>query len=202
MNDAPRTLLEATRRFSDPVVCREYMEAQRWPNGIVCPTCGAPVKKFIESEQRWQCGRAHKSRKFTVKTGSVMEDSPLSLEIWLIAMWLIGNAKNGISSWEIHRALGVTQKTAWFLLHRIRFAMDNGGMFTKMTGEVEADETFIGGKAINMHKDKKEARGFMDGGFGKAIVLGFRERNTGRMVTYVVKDRLGKTIKPLVEKTV
>ncbi|RYG20392.1 IS1595 family transposase [bacterium] len=146
MKGEPTTLLEATRYFSNPERCRKYLEAKRWPNGVTCPTCGAPVKTFLTTEQRWQCSKRHPRRKFTVKTGSVMEDSLLSLEVWLI-----GNAKNGISSWEVHRALGVTKKTAWFHLHRIRYAMQNGGMFEKLIDHVEEEGRKSDGPASGLH---------------------------------------------------
>ena len=191
----PKTLLEATKVFSDPEVCREYLEAQRWPEGVKCPVCGSPVKTFIQDGKRWQCSKRHPGRKFTVKTGSVMEQSNLSLEIWLIAMWLITNAKNGISSYEVHRALGVTQKTAWFLLHRIRYAMQNGGMFEKLIDHVEVDETFIGGKARNMHEHKRKEKvtGRGAAGSGKAVVMGMLERG-GKVVTKHIESPDKKTL--------
>ena len=202
----PKTLMEAAKVFSDPETCRLYLEEQRWPEGVKCPVCGAPVKTFIHDGKsgRWQCGKRHPGRKFTVKTGSVMEQSKLPLEVWLVAMWLITNAKNGISSYEIHRALGVTQKTAWFLLHRIRFAM-RYGMFEKLGGNVEVDETYIGGKARNMHPHvrKEKVKGTGGAGSGKAVVMGMLERG-GKVVTKHVerpnKKTLQGNIKTHVEK--
>ena len=192
----PKTLLEATKVFSDPETCRLFLEEQRWPEGVKCPVCGSAVNTFIRDGKngRWQCGKRHPGRKFTVKTGSVMEQSNLPLEIWLIAMWLITNAKNGISSYEIHRALGVTQKTAWFLLHRIRYAMQNG-MFEKLIDHVEVDETYIGGKARNMHphKRKEKIKGTGGAGSGKAVVMGMLERG-GKVVTKHIEKPNKKTL--------
>lgn len=152
----PRTLLEAVKYFADPVNCREYMASRRWPDGVKCPQCGSDSVYFDSSRNGWECKTRHPKRKFTLKTGTIFEDSALGLDKWLPCVWMIANAKNGISSHEISRALGVTQKTAWFMLQRIRFAMqddENGG--GKLGGEVEVDETFIGGKARNMHAAKR-----------------------------------------------
>ena len=195
MNTGPTTLLEAIKHFSDADRCHAHVVEQRWPNGVFCPVCGSPVKSFLKSEKSFQCSKAHPKRKFTVKTGTVMEDSPLSLEIWLTAMWLIVNAKNGISSYEIHRALGITQKTAWFLLHRIRYIMKNGTM-EKLGFDVEVDETYIGGKARNMHKHVKaeKIKGTGGAGSGKAVVMGMLERG-GKVVTKHIEKPDGKTLK-------
>ena len=134
------------------------MVSRRWPNGVTCPTCGSTSVYFDQSRNGWECKTRHPKRKFTLKTGTIFEDSPLGLDKWLPCVWMIANAKNGVSSWEVHRAIGVTQKTAWFMLQRIRLAMQddtNGG--GKLGGEVEVDETFIGGKARNMHAKKRKA---------------------------------------------
>src|SRR5262245_61755818 len=154
-NKEPKTLREAIVYFSDPANCREYLVSRRWPNGVECPTCGSQKVTFSEKFNRWQCGSHHAKRQYTLKTGTIFEDSPLGMDKWLPAMWLIVNCKNGVSSYEIHRAIGVTQKTAWFMLHRIRLAMQTG-TFEKLSGTIEADETYIGGDAKNMHKDKRE----------------------------------------------
>src|SRR5258706_8899207 len=154
----PKTLIEAVRYFSEPANCREYMVARRWPDGVTCPTCGSDKVYFDKGRNGWECKTRHPKRKFTLKTGTIFEDSPLGLDKWLPCVWMIANAKNGVSSWEVHRAIGVTQKTAWFMLQRIRLAMQddtNGG--GKLGGEVEVDETFIGGKARNMHATKRKA---------------------------------------------
>ena len=167
----PTTLQEAIVYFSNPVNCREYVVARRWRNGVICPRCGSDNVAFQEQYNRWQCNKRHDRRQFTVKTGTICEDSPLGLDKWLTAMWMIANCKNGISSSEIHRAIKVTQKTAWFMLHRIRLAMqgENAG---KLGGEVEVDETFIGGKSRFMHKDKRARVITGTGGKDKAVVMG------------------------------
>lgn len=184
MSNEPKTLLEATKYFSDPELCRGYVERRRWPDGVVCPTCGSKSVKFLPSVNRYQCSKGHPKRQFTSKTGTVFEDSPLPLEKWLIAMWLIVNAKNGISSYEIHRAIGVTQKTAWFMLHRIRYALQAGDLGAKLLDHVEVDETYIGGKARNMHKHVRaqKIKGTGGAGSGKAVVMGMLERG-GKVVT-------------------
>src|SRR5437867_3595488 len=113
----PKTLQEAICYFSDASNCLNYVAAKRWPKGVTCPTCGSPKVSFLANQDRWQCSSHHPKRQFSVKVGTIFEDSPLGLETWLPAVWLLTNCKNGISSWEIHRALDVTQKTAWFMLH-------------------------------------------------------------------------------------
>src|ERR1017187_8504458 len=123
MEHEPQTLQEAVLSFSDPRNCMTYMVARRWPNGVTCPTCGNTRVSFLENQNKWQCSTHHSMRQFTLKTGTIFEDSPLGLDKWLPAVWMLSNCKNGISSWELHRALGVTQKTAWFMLHRVRLAL-------------------------------------------------------------------------------
>lgn len=151
----PQTLLEAVRHFSDLDVCHEYMRGVKWPDGnIVCPKCGGNVIGTIASRRMLQCKAKECRKQFSCKVGTIFEDSPLGLDKWFVAVWCIANAKNGISSCELGRALGITQKTAWFMLHRIRLAM-NTGTFTKLGGTVESDETFVGGKAANMHASKR-----------------------------------------------
>jgi transposase-like protein len=202
----PTTLLQAIEYFKDPANCREYMIPRRWHHSVVtCPTCGSDRVKFSEKHNRWQCAVHHDRRQFTLKTGTIMEDSPIGLDKWLPALWLLSSNRNGISSWELHRALGVTQKTAWFMLGRIRLAMQDEEYGGKIGGEgttVQIDETFIGGKARNMHKDKREkAKSDVTGSFGKAVVLGALE-NAGKVRTKVVSDRKKATIKPFVEDQV
>src|SRR5580704_8188819 len=153
VNYEPKSLQEAIVYFSDAQNCHDYLVARRWPNGVICPVCGAGEPSYLASRRVWQCKSHHDKRQFTLKTGTVYEDSPLPLSKWLAATWMVVNCKNGISSYEVGRALRVTQRTAWFMLHRIRTAMQDcstvklGGN----SGEVEVDETFIGGKARNMH---------------------------------------------------
>ena len=154
-SNGPRTLSDAVVYFSNPDNCLNYLVARRWPNGVVCPTCGSKEVGFVASRRVWQCKTRHPKAQFSVKLGTIFEDSPLGLDKWLPAMWMIASNRNGISSWEIHRAIGVTQKTAWFMLHRIRLAHAGRRRGGKIGGEVEVDETFIGGKARNMHKARK-----------------------------------------------
>jgi transposase-like protein len=199
--NAPTTLLEAIRYFSDPDVCLNFMVKLRWPDGIVkCPTCGSPEVRFLASRRIWECKTKHPKRQFSVKVGTIFEDSALGLDKWLAAIWMIANDKNGISSYEIHRALGVTQKTAWFMLHRIRLAMQDGSV-EKLSGTVEADESFIGGKARNMHKHKRALKITGTGGAGKTIVAGLLERHSdqhSKIKASVIQDRSGDTLQPLV----
>jgi transposase-like protein len=181
MASDPKTLQEAVIYFSDPDNCLNYVVVRRWPDGVTCPTCGSTKVTFLKNQRKWQCTSRHEKRQFSAKTGTIFEDSPIGLDKWLMAMWLVVNCKNGVSSYEVHRALGVTQKTAWFMDHRIRLAMRSGS-FKKLSGEVEADETFIGGKLGNMHGDKQkklQADGRkMRGMVGKAVVSGLLDRNT------------------------
>src|ERR1700735_2760052 len=144
--ETPETLRDAIVYFDDAENCRQFMMLLRWPDGVVkCPRCDSDRVFYIAKERVWKCYGKHDHAKFSLKTGTIFEDSPIALEKWLPATWLIMSCKNGISSYEVHRALGVTQKSAWFMLHRIRLAMQSG-TFTKMSGTVEADETFVGGK--------------------------------------------------------
>lgn len=194
------TLQDAIIYFSDPVCCRKYMIEQRWPNGVECPRCGSKDVLFLEKYERWHCRAKHSSPQFTLKTGTVMEDSPILLEKWLPAFWLLANCKNGISSYELHRALGVTQKTAWFMLHRIRLAFEGeNGPLGGNGGPVEIDETFVGGKVKNMHKSRRPKDRPMQGGNGKAIVLGMLERG-GRVKAKVVKDRTKISVGPVLKQ--
>lgn len=177
MSNAPQTLLEAIRYFSDEDTCLNFMVNLRWPEGVACPTCGGKEVSFVSTRRIWKCKNKHQKQQFSVKVGTVFEDSPISQTKWLPAMWLLVSCKNGVSSYEISRDLGVTQKTAWFMLHRLRLAMQ-AGSFEKMSGQIEADETLIGGKARFMHHERKERtlkKG--RGSAGKAVVMGLLERH-------------------------
>jgi transposase-like protein len=201
MEKEPSTLQEAIVYFSSPSNCRNYVIVRRWPDGVKCPRCGSARVKFSEKHNRWQCGSHHTQRQFTIKTGTIFEDSPLSLNKWLCAMWQVVNCKNGISSYEVHRAIGVTQKTAWFMDHRIRLALQMGSL-EKARGEVEVDETFIGGKARFMHVAQKQRRITGTGGKDKTTaVMGILERG-GKVRTTVVEDRKKKTLQQEVKKHV
>ena len=172
--------MEAVRHFSDLAMCFKYMVALKWPDGrVICPQCGGDKVGNIVTRAMLQCKDKACRKQFSVKLGTIFEDSPLPLSSWFVAVWCIANAKNGISSCELGRALGVTQKTAWFMLHRIRLAMQTPS-FRKMIGEVESDETFIGGKAENMHREERERRITGRGATGKAIVHGLLEAQKGR----------------------
>jgi len=192
-NAFPKTLQDVIKFFADADTCVTFMAQIRWPEGVTCPNCEGKAVSYLSTRYVWKCKACKKQ--FSVKVGTVMEDSPIGLDKWLAAIWLIANAKNGISSCEISRALGVTQKSAWFLLHRIRLAMQNG-TFEKMGGTVEADETFIGGLSRNMHKHAREAKITGTGGAGKVIVFGLLERNTtgSKVRTKVVFDRTRETL--------
>jgi len=200
MEREPATLQEAIIYFSNPINCREYLVARRWPKGVTCPRCGSTDVLFLEKYNRWHCRAKHEAPQFTLKTGTIMEDSPIGLDKWLTAMWQIVNCKNGISSYEIHRAIGVTQKTAWFLDHRIRLALTTGS-FAKLSGEIEADETFIGGKARNMHKGKRARKITGTGGKDKTAVMGILERG-GKVRTTVIPNRKKKALQAEVRKHV
>jgi transposase-like protein len=153
--DGIKTLQQAIIHFSSFENCKAEIVSLRWPDGAVnCPQCGSDHVAYLEKARVWKCYGKHDRPKFSLKTGTIFEDSPIGLDKWLAALWLVVNCKNGVSSCEVARDLGVTQKTAWFMNHRLRFAL-NGGGFGKLSGEVEADETFIGGKARNMHKTKR-----------------------------------------------
>lgn len=210
----PKTLQEAIIFYTSPARCLELLIELRWPDGIACPYCKGEAVTFMPTAGRWQCKNKACRKQFSIKVGTVMEDSPIGLDKWLCAIWLITNAKNGISSYEIHRALGVTQKTAWFLLHRIRLAMQNGTL-EKMSGTVEADETFIGGLGKNKHEDKKLHKG--RGPVGKTIVLGVLERAEttspkeaaedkdapkSQVRAKVIQNRAEKTLKAEIKKEV
>ena len=202
---APKTLREACIYFADADNCLAYMVAHRWPDGvIICPACGRNDVTWLATQKKWQCKSAHAKRQFSAKVGTIFEDSPLGLEKWLPAVWIITSAKNGVSSCEMARTLGVTQQTAWFMLHRIRYAMQTGS-FMKLggngSGEVEADETFIGGKARNMHMSVKARRITGTGGKDKTAVMGLLERG-GKVRTIVIPSRKKGVLQDEVRKHV
>src|ERR1700680_4932265 len=205
MSKEHKTLQEAIQYFADPANCGEYLVARRWPDGVICPRCGSKNVLFLEKYNRWHCREKHDAPQFTLKTGTVMEDSPIGLDKWLMVMWQIVNSKNGISSCEVHRAIGVTQKSAWFMDHRIRFALglDSG---EKMTGHIEADETFIGGKARNMHAGKRAIKITGTGGKDKTAVMGILERGKdgkhSTVRTTVIPNRKKKALQAEVRKHV
>jgi len=179
--ETPETLQAAIEFFADPDRCHQYMVEMRWPDGVVtCPVCNEPNPRYLAKQRRFECRKKHAKRQFSVKVGTIFEDSPIPLKSWLLATWQITNCKNGISSYELAKAIGVTQKTAWFMNHRIRLAMqsDDGGT---LDGAVEVDETYIGGKARNMNRAQRrralDGRGFKNAWAGKVPVLGLLQRH-------------------------
>jgi len=195
--EEPKTLQQAILHFANPDNCVAYLVAQRWPDGVVCPICGRTDAAYIPKRRVWQCKTRHPKCQFSVKVGTILEDSPVPLDKWLMAMWMVANCKNGVSSWEIHRALGVTQKTAWFLLHRIRLAMKDenscklGG---KDAGPVEVDESFIGPDMRKMHNNRRlQLKKGLNAG-SKAIVMGMLDRETSRVRAKVVPNVKRETL--------
>jgi transposase-like protein len=188
MNPLPKTLQEAIRRFSDEQVCIDTIAALRWPNGPACPKCAGTAHYYLATQKRWKCKACKKQ--FSVKVGTIFEDSPISLDKWLAALWMLVNCKNGISSYEVGRDLGITQKSAWFVLHRLRLALQHGSM-DKVGGagkHVEVDETFIGGAARFMHADRRKRMITERGVKDKTAVMGILERG-GKVRVHVVPNR-------------
>ncbi len=215
--ESPKTLQEAIQFFSDFENCRQFMVSIRWPDGkVLCPRCGSDSVIYLQNARVYKCHGKHAQAKFSLKVGTVFEDSPIPLEKWLPAVWLLVSAKNGISSYEIHRALGVTQKSAWFMLHRIRLAMQTGDFGTKLGGPesqgVEVDETFIGGKAKNMHKGRRlainQARSemktceFPSRMPGKTTIQGILDREARQVRATVVRNVKRETLQNEVLKNV
>jgi len=196
----PTSLIEAIRYFSDLDICTEFVAGLRWPNGPVCPRCGCVEYSYLTTRRIWKCKACKKQ--YSVKLGTIFEESKLGLDKWLPAVWLVANSKNGISSHELGRALGVTQKSAWFMLHRIRLAMKTGS-FLRLCGEVEADETYIGGKARNMHASERKRKDIGKGrsSANKTAVLGLRQRG-GDVVAAVLPNATSRAIQPEVHHTV
>jgi transposase-like protein len=195
MKETPRTLQQAIRYFSDEQVCIDTVAKLRWPNGPVCVACGHKQHYYLKTQKRWKCKDCHKQ--FSVKLGTIFEDSPIGLDKWLVALWMLVNCRNGVSSYEVARALGITQKSAWFVLHRLRLAMQVSGTepFGGVGQIVEADESFVGGKINNMHKNRqKEIRKIRDSFIGnvaslnKAAVMGILDRKLRKVRATVVKN--------------
>ncbi|MGA9528947.1 MAG: IS1595 family transposase [Terriglobales bacterium] len=203
MNE-PKTLQQAITYFADPDRCFAYAVKLRWPDGvIVCPRCGAAKNSFIKTRKLWFCYAC--KRQFTIKVKTIMEDSPITLDKWMTAFWLLVNAKNGISSHELGRALGVTQTTAWFMLQRIREVMKGRKWTSKIGGdggEVEADETFVGGRIGNMHKSRREQAEGRGPYKNKTIVQGILDRNLRKVRATVVPNVGRETLQNLILKNV
>ncbi|HMF91134.1 MAG TPA: IS1595 family transposase [Candidatus Angelobacter sp.] len=197
-----KTLQQAIQHFSDEQVCIDTVARLRWPDGPLCPACGHKEHYYLKTQKRWKCKECN--RQFSVKLGTIFEDSPIGLDKWLLTLWMLANCKNGISSYEIHRAIGVTQKSAWFMLHRIRLAMQSGSLLKLGGGEnpIEVDETFIGGKARNMHRDRHR-RMLLSGSEnkGKTIVVGLLERG-GNVRARVVANRRREVLQTVIYKNI
>jgi transposase-like protein len=198
----PNTLQAAIQHFSDEQVCIDTVAALRWPQGVTCPACGHKEHYYLKTQKRWKCKDCN--RQFSVKLGTIFEDSAIPLNKWLVALWMLTSCRNGVSSYEVHRAVGITQKSAWFVLHRLRLALQGSGI-VKLGGpnsEVEVDETFIGGKARNMHAAARRRKGVKDAG-AKTIVIGVLERG-GKVHAKVAPNRKKESIEavvfPAVEK--
>jgi transposase-like protein len=206
----PKTLQEAIRYFGNPDNALAYMIRLRWPDGVVtCPACGRTDVVFLKNQRKWQCKSLHPKRQFSAKVGTVMEDSPIPADKWLTAVWLLSNCKNGISSYEVASALGITQKSAWFMMHRIRFGLSLNrkrfGTNSKIGGEgneIEADETFVGGVAKNMHAERRsrvEGKGPYQ---NKTIVQGILDRNLRKVRAHVVPNVTRETLQNQILKNV
>lgn len=195
MDEIPKTLIEAVRYFSVPSHCNDFMREIKWPSGkILCPKCGNDSCKEIATRPGTiKCNRANCQKQFSFKVGTIFEDSPLGLDKWFVAVWSIANCRNGCSSHELGRAIGVTQKTAWFMLHRIRLAMESDS-FNKLSGEIETDETYVGGKAKNMHSKRRRKEIDGRGAVGKKPVQAIVERN-GDVRTFVVEATDAETLR-------
>ena len=199
--ETPKTLQQAIRYFSDEQVCIDTVAKLRWPKGPVCPACEKTDHYYLKVQKRWKCKDC--GRQFSVKLGTIFEDSPIPLDKWLAALWMLVNCKNGVSSYEVARDLGITQKSAWFVLHRLRFALQSGSM-SKVGGpgsEVEVDETFIGGKARNMHKARRIKMKVREENWGKTIVMGMLHRG-GKIQTRVVPDRKKDVLRKAIDQTI
>lgn len=204
MAQEPRTLMEAVRYFADPDVALKHMVELRWPDGVTCPTCGRTDVRFIATRRLWECKEKHPRKQFSAKVGTIFEDSAIPLDKWFVAIWMVANCKNGISSYEMGRSLGVTQKTAWHMNHRIRLAMKLGTI-EKITGEAEADETFIGGLSKNMHADRR-ATAITTGKIDKTAVMGILERsrrpNASRVRARVIPNTTGAVLQGYIRDNV
>lgn len=195
----PKTLFEAIKYFADEMTCIKFVASLRWENGEpICPRCNHTEHYFLKTRKVWKCKACKKQ--FSVKVGTIFESSPIGLDKWMCAIWMISNCKNGVSSYEIHREIGITQKSAWFVLHRIRKAMQTGS-FEKLSGEVEADETFVGGLAKNMSMARRERKIKGRGSVGKTAVLGILQRH-GNVKAKVIPNTTKKTLHKEVRETV
>jgi transposase-like protein len=202
MNNKPKTLQEAIQHFNDEQVCIDTVASMRWPKGVSCPACEGKEHYYLASQKRWKCKECN--RQFSVKLGTIFEDSPIALSKWMLAMWMLANCKNGVSSYEIAKAIGITQKSAWFMLHRIRFAMKSGSITTKKGGngsEFEVDETFVGGNLRKMHAKRRALWQNKRGAVGKTAVMGILERG-GKVHAKVIAGARRNILQPAVRELV
>lgn len=201
----PKSLLQAARYFADPDVCVDFVAAMRWPNGVECPHCQGKRVSYLSSRRIWKCMNKECHKQFSAKTGTIFEDSPLGLDKWLMAVWLVVNCKNGVSSHEVHRDLKVTQKSAWFMLHRVRLALESGS-FDKLGGRhggpVEIDEAYIGPKPQKMHKARREAKKLASGGKMGVPVMGMLDRELRRVRANVVPNVKRETLQAEILKNI
>jgi transposase-like protein len=190
MKNELKTLVDAIRYFADEQICIDTVAGMRWPHGPECPACLSPEPRqhWLKNQKRWQCRECGKQ--YSVKVNTIFEDSAVKLDKWLTAMWLLANCKNGISSYEVARSIGVTQKSAWFMLQRIRLAMKNKSVLKIGTagGPVEIDETWVGGKGKNMHAKRKERIRQGWERENKTIVMGMLDRDTRQVRAKVIPD--------------
>jgi transposase-like protein len=205
-NNEPKTLQEAVVFYADPNNALAYMTLLRWPDGIVtCPTCGRNDVVFLHNQRKWQCKSVHPKRQFSAKVGTIFEDSPIALEKWIVVVWMLSNCRNGVSSYEIARTIGVTQKSAWFMLHRIRLGLQDKQSGGKLGGgphsKVEIDETFIGGKARNMHASRRRRMNSLGKYQAKTAVMGMLERG-GKVKATVLKHARGTKMQEIVRENV
>src|SRR5216684_1063774 len=204
MDATVKTLQQAIRYFSDENVCIDAVANLRWPDGIpTCPKCIGKDHYYLATQKRWKCKAC--GRQFSVKVGTIFEDSPIPLDKWLTALWMLINCKNGVSSYEIAKAIGITQKSAWFVLHRLRFALRDRS-FTKLggteSGPVEVDETFIGGNLKNMHKEKRARYNIIAGSKGKTIVMGMLDRDVRKVRAKVIPNVKRETLQKEILSTI
>jgi transposase-like protein len=210
MPTEPTTLQEAIVYFANQDNCIAYISDRRWPNGVICPICGSTkVSAFNQTRRTWKCGSHHPRREFSVKVGTIYEDSPVPLDKWLTATWMLTNCKNGVSSYEVARDLGVTQKTAWFMLHRIRLAlgMDHGDKMggNDPDGAVEIDETFVGGNPKTMHAKRRNALKLQYSGnahTAKVSVMGMLDRESRQVRAKVVPNVKRETLQEEILKNI
>jgi transposase-like protein len=204
MDTQVKTLQQAIRHFSDENICIDAVANLRWPDGIpTCPKCVGKSHYYLATQKRWKCKAC--GRQFSVKVGTIFEDSPIPLDKWLTALWMLINCKNGVSSYEIAKAIGITQKSAWFVLHRLRFALRDRS-FTKLggteSGPVEVDETFIGGSLKNMHKAKRARYDMIAGSKGKTVVMGMLDRDVRKVRAKVIPNVKRETLQKEILSTI